>query len=66
MKLESLVIADQDAAVNTSLGLAHTARHVLGVDLAKRFWNKPFKHHLYWGIYSSQAGRGREVLLKDR
>ena len=43
MKLESLVIADQDAAVNTSLGLAHTARHVLGVDLARRFWTKLFK-----------------------
>ena len=43
MKLESLVIADQDVAVNMSLGLAHTARHVLEVDLAGRFWNKPFK-----------------------
>ena len=44
MKLESLVIADQDAAVNTSLNLAHTARHVLEVDLARRFWNKLFKN----------------------
>lgn len=43
MKLESLVIANQDVAVNTSLGLAHTARHVLGVDLARRFRNKLFK-----------------------
>ena len=42
VKLESLVIADQDAAVNTSLGLAHTARHVLEVYLARRLWNKPF------------------------
>ncbi len=27
MKAESLVIADQHAAVNTFLGLVHTARH---------------------------------------
>ena len=27
MKLESLVIADQNAAVNTFPGLVHTARH---------------------------------------
>ncbi len=31
MKLESLVIADQHAAVNTFLGLVHTARHTMGV-----------------------------------
>ena len=29
MKLESLVIADQHAAVNTFPGLVHTARHVM-------------------------------------
>ena len=28
MKLESLVIADQHAAVNTFPGLVHTARHI--------------------------------------
>ena len=33
MKLESLVIADQHAAVNTFPGLVHTARHTMGVDL---------------------------------
>ena len=32
MKLESLVIADQHAAVNTFSGLVHTARHTMGVD----------------------------------
>ena len=32
MKLESLVIADQHAAVNTFPGLVHTARHTMGVD----------------------------------
>ena len=31
MKLKSLVIADQHAAVNTFPGLVHTARHTMGV-----------------------------------
>ncbi len=31
MKLESLVIADQHAAVNTFPGLVHTARHTIRV-----------------------------------
>ncbi len=31
VKLESLVIADQNAAVNTFPGLVHTARHTMGV-----------------------------------
>ena len=31
MKSESLVIADQHAAVNTFSGLVHTARHTMGV-----------------------------------
>jgi len=31
MKLESLVIADQHAAVNTFSGLVHTARHTMRV-----------------------------------
>jgi hypothetical protein len=31
MKTESLVIADQHAAVNTFPGLVHTARHTMGV-----------------------------------
>ena len=35
MKLESLVIADQHAAVNTFPGLVHTARHTMGVDNAR-------------------------------
>ena len=36
MKLESLVIADQHAAVNTFPGLVHTARHTMGVDRGRR------------------------------
>jgi hypothetical protein len=35
MKLESLVIADQNAAVNTFPGLVHTARHTMGVGCAR-------------------------------
>jgi hypothetical protein len=34
MKLESLVIADQHAAVNTFTGLVHTARQAMGVGSA--------------------------------
>ena len=35
MKLESLVIADQNAAVNTFPGLVHTARHTTKVDFTR-------------------------------
>ena len=35
MKSESLVIADQQAAVNTFPGLVHTARHTMGVDCTR-------------------------------
>ena len=35
MKLESLVIADQHAAVNTFSGLVHTARHAMGVGFTR-------------------------------
>jgi hypothetical protein len=35
MKAESLVIADQHAAVNTFPGLVHTARHTMGVGLTR-------------------------------
>ena len=31
MKLESLVIVDQHATVNTFSGLVHTARHAMGI-----------------------------------
>ncbi len=36
MKLESLVIADQHAAVNTFPGLVHTARHTMGADSTRK------------------------------
>ncbi len=35
MKLESLVIAEQQAAVNTFPGLVHTARHTMGVSCSR-------------------------------
>ncbi len=35
VKVESLVIADQHAAVNTFPGLVHTARHTMGVGSAR-------------------------------
>ncbi len=36
MKVESLVIADQNAAVNMFPGLVHTARHTMGADSTRR------------------------------
>ncbi len=41
MKLESLVIADQDAVVNTFPGLVHTARHTIRVDSTQCGWSNP-------------------------
>ena len=38
MKQESLVIANQYVAVNTSPGLVHTGRHTMGVDNARSRW----------------------------
>ena len=38
MKLESLVIADQHAAVNTFPGLVHTARHTMRVCNTRSRW----------------------------
>ncbi len=41
MKSESLVIADQRAAVNTFPGLVHTARHTTKVDYTRSRWFNP-------------------------
>ena len=38
MKLESLVIANQNVAVNTFPGLVHTARHTTRVCNTRRRW----------------------------
>ncbi len=41
MKLESLVIADQNAAVNTFPGLVHTARHTTKACCTRSHWANP-------------------------
>ncbi len=41
MKAESLVIADQHAAVNTFPGLVHTARHITKVGCTRNRWANP-------------------------
>jgi len=41
MKSESLVIADQHAAVNTFPGLVHTARHTTKADNTRSRWANP-------------------------
>ena len=46
VNLESLVIADQNAAVNTFPGLVHTARHTMGVGLTRSRCANPRK----WGV----------------
>ena len=38
MKLESLVIVDQHATVNTFPGLVHTARHTMEVSCSRSRW----------------------------
>ena len=43
MKLESLVIVDQHATVNTFPGLVHTARHTMGVGPTRRQWANLFE-----------------------
>ena len=54
MKLESLVIADQHAAVNTFPGLVHTARHTMGVDRARS--RDP--NHLWRGAPTVRSATG--------
>ena len=54
MKLESLVIADQHAAVNTFPGLVHTARHTTKVECTRSRWANPFRR-----------GAGAEGMLSD-
>ena len=41
MKLESLVIVDQHATVNTFPGLVHTARHTMRVCNTQSRWGNP-------------------------
>ena len=41
MKLELLVIANQNVAVNAFPGLVHTARHTMEVGGARSQWSNP-------------------------
>ena len=57
MKLESLVIADQNAAVNTFSGLVHTARQTTKVGNTQsrwpnHLWREPSKVGLMIGVKS--------------
>ena len=57
LKLESLVIADQQAAVNTFPGLVHTARHTMGVVCSRSAYansqeRQPPKEWLVTGVKS--------------
>ena len=49
MKLESLVIEDQHASVNTFPGLVHTARHTMGVGCS-RSRNLNLRERPYQGV----------------
>ena len=59
MKLESLVIADQHAAVNTFSGLVHTARHTMGVGCSRSGYP-----NLREGAYQGVAGNWGEVVTR--
>ena len=48
MKLESLVIANQNVAVNTFPGLVHTARHTMGVGSTRSLWPNERRSSRRW------------------
>ena len=50
VKAESLVIADQHAAVNTFPGLVHTARHTTKVGYTRSAWANPKREAAYQGM----------------
>ena len=63
MKSELLVIADQNAAVNTFPGLVHTARHTMGAGNTRSQLSNPALNFSYWrdenvcGIFDSKRKR---------
>ena len=59
MKQESLVIADQHAAVNTFPGLVHTARHAMEVGSARSQW--PNRKE---GAVEGETGNWGEVVTR--
>ncbi len=50
MKLESLVIVDEHATVNTFPGLVHTARHTMRVGCTRSRWTNPVKGQALKGM----------------
>ena len=60
VKLESLVIADQHAAVNTFPGLVHTARHTMGIGCTRSRWANPFREAGVYGV----VGNWGEVVTR--
>ena len=59
MKLESLVIAYQNDAVNTFPGLVHTARHTMGVD-----WTRSRRPNRKDGGAEGLVGNWGEVVTR--
>ena len=59
MKSESLVIADQHAAVNTFPGLVHTARPTMGVD-----WTRSRRPNRKGGGAEGLVGNWGEVVTR--
>ena len=59
MKLESLVIANQNVAVNTFPGLVHTARHTMGAGNARSRWL-----NLTEGAVEGRTGNWGEVVTR--
>ena len=49
LKLESLVIANQQVAVNTFSGFVHTARQVTEVGNTRSQWSNPFREEAVEG-----------------
>ena len=60
MKLESLVIANQNVAVNTFPGLVHTARHTMGVGSTRSPVTQPERE----GAVEGEASDWGEVVTR--
>src|SRR5205814_8465010 len=60
MKLESLVIADQHAAVNTFPGLVHTARHItkVGCTRSRCSESQEWKQPKVWMVIGVKSYQG--------
>ncbi len=74
MKLESLVIADQNAAVNTFSGLVHTARHTMRAGNTRSRWpnrkegaveGRTSSHGMTGGVYKARERIHRGILIRD-